>query len=90
METACNEGDPGLILGVGRSPGEGNAKTLQYSCLENSTDRGAWWAAVHGITESDVTVQLTLDFQSLPRLQPTSWEAEEPPGQPTELGETKN
>ena len=53
-------------------------------------DRGAWWAAVHGITESDVTVQLTLDFQTLPRLQPTLWEVEEPPGQPTELGETKN
>ena len=59
METACNEGDPGLIPGLERSPGEGNGNPLQYSCLENSTDRGAWWAVVHGIAESDVTVQLT-------------------------------
>ena len=41
-------GDAGLILGLGRSPGEGNGNPLQYSCLENSTDRGAWGATVHG------------------------------------------
>ena len=41
-------GDPGLIPGWGRSPGEGNGNPLQYSCLENSMDRGAWWVAVHG------------------------------------------
>ena len=45
-------GDPGLIPGSGRSPGEGNGKTLQYPCLENPIDRGAWWAAVHGVTKS--------------------------------------
>ena len=41
-------GDAGLILGLGRSPGEGNGNPLQYSCLENSMDRGAWGATVHG------------------------------------------
>ena len=44
--------DVGLIPGLGRSPGEGNGNPLQYSCLENSMDRGAWWASVHGITKS--------------------------------------
>ena len=47
-ESAWSSGDLGLIPGSGRSPGEGNGNTLQYSCLENSTERGAWWAAVHG------------------------------------------
>ena len=42
----------GLIPGSGRSPGEGNGNPLQYSCLENPMDRGAWWATVHGITKS--------------------------------------
>ena len=51
-ESAGNAGDPGSILGWGRSPGEGNGNPLQYSCLENSVDRGAWWAAVHGVTKS--------------------------------------
>ena len=42
----------GLIPGSGRSPGEGNGNPLQYSCLENPMDRGAWWAAVHGVAKS--------------------------------------
>ena len=42
----------GSIPGSGRSPGEGNGSPLQYSCLENHMDRGAWWAAVHGVTKS--------------------------------------
>ena len=46
----------GLMLGVGRSPGGGHGKALQYSCLENPIDRGAWRATVHGVTkESDIT-----------------------------------
>ena len=44
--------DPGSIPGSGRSPGEGNGNPLQYSCLENSMDRGAWQATVHGIAKS--------------------------------------
>ena len=51
-ESACNAGDPGSIPGLGRSPGEGNGNPLQYSCLENPMDRGAWWATVHGVTKS--------------------------------------
>ena len=46
-ESACNAGDPGSIPGSGKSPGEGNGNLLQYSCLENPTDRGAWQATVH-------------------------------------------
>ena len=44
--------DPGLIPGSGRSPGEGNGNPLQYSCLENPTDGGAWQATVHGVTKN--------------------------------------
>ena len=51
-ESACSAGDLGLFPGSGRSPGEGNGNPLQHSCLENPTDRGAWWAAVHGVTKS--------------------------------------
>ena len=51
-ESACNVGDPGSIPGSGRFPGEGNGNPLQYSCLENTMDRGAWWATVHGVTKS--------------------------------------
>ena len=48
-EYACNAGDTGLIPGRERSPGEGNGNPLQYSCLGNHMDRGAWWAIVHGV-----------------------------------------
>ena len=54
----ANAGDlriVGLTPGLGRSPGEGNSNPLQYSCLENSMDRGAWWAAVQGRKEMDTT-----------------------------------
>ena len=53
--SAYNAGDPGLNPGQGRSPGEGNGNPLQYSCLENPMDRGACWATVHGVEESDTT-----------------------------------
>ena len=48
-ESACNVGDPGSIPGLERSPGEGNVYPLQYSCLENPMDRGAWQASVHRV-----------------------------------------
>ena len=47
-----NAGDAGSIPGSGRSPGEGKGNLLQYSCLENSIDREAWWAKVHGVAKS--------------------------------------
>ena len=50
--SACNARNLGLIPGSGRSPGEGNGSPLQYSCLENPMDRGAWQAAVHGVSKS--------------------------------------
>ena len=54
-ESACNVGDLGSIFGSGRSPREGNGYSLQYSCLENPMDTGAWWATVYGVTELDMT-----------------------------------
>ena len=51
-KSACNVGEPCSIPGSERSPGEGNGNPLQYSCLENSMDRGAWWATVYGVTKS--------------------------------------
>ena len=51
-ESTCNAGDLGSIPGLGRYPGEGNSYPLQYSCLENPMDGGAWWATVHGVTKS--------------------------------------
>ena len=50
--STCNAGDPGSIPESGRSPGEGNGNPLQYSCLENPMDGGAWEAAVHGVAKS--------------------------------------
>ena len=51
-ESACNARHPGSIPGLGRSPGEGNGNPLQYSCLENPMDRGAWQATVPGVAKS--------------------------------------
>ena len=48
----ANAVDTGLIPGLGKSPGEGHGNPLQYSCLENSMNRGAWWAIVHCVTQS--------------------------------------
>ena len=63
--SASNMGDLGLIPGSGRSPGEGNGNPLQYFCLENPMDRGAWWATVHRVAKSrtrpsDFTFTFTL------------------------------
>ena len=55
-EFSCNTEDLGLIPGSGRSPGERNSYPLQYSCLENSMDRGAWWVTVHGVSKSRTQV----------------------------------
>ena len=55
-ESTCNAGDLGSIPGLGRSPGEGNSYTLQYSCLESSLDIGAWQVTVHGVTKSQTQV----------------------------------
>ena len=52
VESACKAGDPGSIPGLGRSPEEENGNPLQYSCLENPMDGGAWWATVHGVAKS--------------------------------------
>ena len=59
-ESACNAGDLGSIPGSGRFPGEGNGNPLQYPCLENPMDRGAWWATVHGVARvgHDVVTKL--------------------------------
>ena len=54
IECACNAGDLALVPGLGRSLGEGNGYPLQYSCLENSVDRGAWRATVHGVAKSQI------------------------------------
>ena len=66
--SACNAGNLGSIPGSGRSPGEGNGNPLQYSCLENSMDWGAWWATVHGVAESDTPVWLHFHFHYLTKL----------------------
>ena len=54
-ESACSSGDLGLIPGLERCPGEGNGNPIQYPCLENLLDRGAWWAAVHGVVTKSQT-----------------------------------
>ena len=56
-ESACSEEDPGSIPGSGRSPGEGNGSPLQYFCLEDPIDRGAWRATIHGITKSQTQLR---------------------------------
>ena len=65
-ESDYNTGDAGSVLGLGRSPAEGNSNPLQYTCLENPMDRGAWWATVHGAEkELDTTELLNNKQQSL-------------------------
>ena len=59
---AGDAGDEVSVPGWGRSPGVGNGNPFQYSCLENSMDRGAWWTTVHGVAELHTTKRLTLTF----------------------------
>ena len=68
--SAWNAGDPDLIPGLGRSPGEGNGNPFQYSCLENPMEAGAWWATVHGVAKSrkrlsDFTFTFKLSHRNL-------------------------
>ena len=61
----ASAGDTGLITGLGRSPGGGNGNPLQYFCLENRMDRGAWQATAHGVAkESDMTEQLSTNIHA--------------------------
>ena len=67
-ESACSVGDSGLILGSGRFPGEGSGNPLQYSCLENPMDGGAWKATVHGVAKSQIRLSdFTLPCRSAPQ-----------------------
>ena len=75
--SARNVEDPGSIPGSGRSPGEGNSNLLQYSCLENPMDRGAWQATVHGVAKSQTRLSdftsLHHNLKRLPMISKLSW-----------------
>ena len=62
---SCNVRDLGSIPGSGRSPGEGNSNPLQYSCLENSTDGGAWWAIVHEVAKSQTGLSVFISLREM-------------------------
>ena len=66
-ESACNAEDQGSITGLGRSPGERNGYPLQYFCLENPMDRGAWWAKVHRAAKSDTTEHAHMHAHTFPQ-----------------------
>ena len=64
-KSTCNVGDLGSNPSLGRFPGEGTGYPLQYSCLEDSMDRGAWWATVHGVTQSQTQLRATNTYYSI-------------------------
>ena len=64
--------DPNSISGSGRSPGEGNGNRLQYSCLENPVDRGAWWATVRGVTETQTQLSMHVCMREAKKKKSTS------------------
>ena len=71
--SAYKAGEPGSIPGSGRSPGEGNGNPLQYSCLENPMDRGAWLAAVHGVAKIQTRLRdFTFTFTAQIKVQETN------------------
>ena len=74
-ESACNAGDPGLIPGSGRSPGERSGYPLQYACLGNSMDRGAWQVTIHGVTKSWKTERSTLLLKVTNVMDGEAWHA---------------
>ena len=76
--SAYNVGDPVSIPGWGKSPGEGNGNPLQYSCLENPIDGGAWWATVHGVAKSqtrlnDFTSEVNMEKAMAPHSSTFAW-----------------
>ena len=79
-KSAYNAEEPGLILGLGRPPGEGNGNPLQYSCLENPMDGGAWWATVHGVAKSQTRLS---DFTFTFTMESTQTEGKSRPAEPT-------
>ena len=74
-ESASSAGDLGSVSGLGSSNGGGNGNPLQYSCLENSMDRGAWWTTIHGVTKT----QTQLKGLSMPTFPELSCRCKKPP-----------
>ena len=72
LASAGDLGDEGSIPGSGRSPAEGNGNPLQYSCLENPVDRGAWWATVHRVAKNWTHLK-GLSTHSCPNISPRGW-----------------
>ena len=92
--SAYNAGDLGSIPGSGRSPGEGNGNPLQYSCLENPMDGGAWWATVHGVAKSRTRLSdFTHSLGEVKRVKHVTWSFEhnkhEIKGNPAQRKESK-
>ena len=87
-ESACNAGDLGSIPGLERSPGEGNNYPLQYSGLENSMDRGAWQATIHGVTKSWTWLSNFLEKALAPHSSTPAWKIPwtEEPGRLQSMG----